>query len=174
MDPKDPKDPSNGNPPGNPPGNPDPNVVALQQKLSERDREMKSLQDELAKLKDGSSKDSEVQKAIADMSETIKALTDTISTMESDKERARLKATYPDILPDLLLGKSKEEIESLVARQREAIAQNYEIQPSAHAPKYESRSEVEKEMERVESDKKIPIAEKFQRIRELKKQRDEF
>lgn len=174
MDPKDPKDPTPGNPHGNPPGNPDPNVVALQQKLTERDKELKAMQDKLAELEKGKGTDSATQKAIEDMSATIKTLTGTIGNMEQEKERERLSKAYPDIIPDLLLGKSQTEIESLVVKQRETIQQHYVLQPSSHAPKYASRGDVEKEIDRVTEDKSIPVTEKFVKIRELKNARDEF
>lgn len=174
MDPKDPKDPTPGNPNGNQKGNPDPNVIALQQKLTEKDREFRALQDKLAMLEKNGTGESETKKMLADMGETIKTLGSTISNMEKDKERERLRSQYPDIVPDMIIGRTPEEIERLVKEQRDTIEKNYVRQPSAHAPQYASRSEIETEMEKINADKTIPIATKFQKIRDLKIQRDEF
>lgn len=163
-----------GKAPTNPPGTPDPNIVALQKKLSERDVELKAAKEKLAVLeKEGKGTD-ETSRAIAEMSATIKQLGDTITKMESDKERERLRSKYPDIVPDLLMGRSDEDIERLVTAQRETITKNYVRQPSAHAPQFADRAAVETEMARVEADKSLPVAEKFAKLRELKNQRDEF
>lgn len=174
MDPKDPKDPAHGNPPGNPPGNPDPNIAALQRKLSEKDVELKAAQDKLATLERSGTQDDETKRLLGEMSETVKTLTGTISKMESDKERERLRSAYPDIVPELLLGKTQEDIERLVTAQRETIEKNYVRQPSAHAPTYNSREEVDAEIKKIEEDKTTPMPTKFARLRELKIKRDEF
>lgn len=176
QDPKGPQDPpKDGNPSGNPAGNPDPNVVALQQKLTERDKELKSALSRIEELeKSGSSNTSETQKAIEGMQKTIADLTGTISSMNSDRERERLARDYPDIVPDLLLGKSQDEIDKLVKAQRDTIAKNYQRLPSAHEPVFADRSEVEKEIEAVKADKNLSTDEKLQKLRELKQARDEF
>lgn len=176
QDPKGPQDPpKDGNPSGNPAGNPDPNVVALQQKLTERDKELKSALSKIEELeKSGSSNTSETQKAIEGMQKTIADLTGTITQMNSDRERERLARDYPDIVPDLLLGKSQDEIEKLVKAQRDTIAKNYQRLPSAHEPVFADRSEVEKEINAVKADKNLSTDEKLQKLRELKQARDEF
>ena len=176
QDPKGPQDPpKDGNPSGNPAGNPDPNVVALQQKLTEKDKELKSALSKIEELKkSGSSNTSETQKAIEDMQKTIADLTGTITQMNSDRERERLARDYPDIVPDLLLGKSQDEIEKLVKAQRDTIAKNYQRLPSAHEPVFADRSEVEKEINAVKADKNLSTDEKLQKLRELKQARDEF
>lgn len=175
MDPKDTPDPSkNGNPPANPPGNPDPNIVALQKKLSEKDVELKAAQEKIAAAEKAGQATDETTRALTAMSEEVKKLGGTIAQMESDKERERLRGAYPDIVPELLLGKTHEEIERLVVAQRETIEKNYVRQPSAHAPQFASRAAVEAEITRLETDNTIPIATKFAKLRELKIERDEF
>lgn len=175
QDPQDPQDPAKpGNPGGNPGGNPDPNVIALQQKLTEKDRELKAAQaklEELEKPKPGSDQNAN---AVAELQKTISELTGTIGTMTSEREKERLAKAYPDIVPDLLLGKSQEEIERLVKAQRETIDRNYQRLPSAHAPVFADRGEVEKEIEAVKVNKALSTDEKLQKIRELKTLRDEF
>lgn len=176
QDPKGPQDPpKDGNPSGNPAGNPDPNVVALQQKLTERDKELKAALarvEELDKSRNAGS--DETRKELEAMRKTIEKLTGTISSMETDKERERLKDAYPDIVPELLIGKSKDEIEKLVKAQRDTIAKNYQRLPSAHEPVFADRSEVEKAIESVKGDKSLSTDQKLQKIRELKEARDEF
>ena len=175
MDPKDPKDPENpGNPGGNPPGNPDPNIVALQQKLSERTLELKKAQEALAEASKAKGNTDETSAAITLMGETIKKLSDTITKMEDEKHREELRAKYPDIVPELLIGRNNEDIERLVEAQRKNIEKEYVRQPSAHAPKFATKAEVEQEITRLEGDKTIPVIEKFAKLRALKEERDEF
>lgn len=175
MDPKDPKDPANsGNPDGNQKGTPDPNVVALQQKLSEKDVELKTMQAKMAELEKSKQGDEGTNKVLSEMSETVKTLTATISKMESDKQREVLKVAYPDIHPDLLLGKTTEEVERLVKEQRETISKNYTLLPSAHAPKYSSRAEIEKEIEALKSDPNLTTEQRLMKARDLKIAIEEF
>lgn len=168
MDPKDPQDPPAGNPDGNQKGTPDPNVVALQQKLSEKDVQLKETLAKIAELEKTKQGDEGTNKVLSEMSEQVKTLTATISKMESDKERERLKSAYPDIHPDLLLGKTPEEVERLVKEQRETISKNYSLLPSAHAPKYTSRAEIEKEIETLKSDPNLSTEQKMMKVRDLK------
>lgn len=168
MDPVDPKAPENGKPNGNQNGTPDPNVVALQQKLSEKDVELKAMQAKMAELEKAKQGDEGTNKVLSEMRDTVKALTDTISKMESDKQREVLKKAYPDIHPDLLLGKTPEEVERLVKEQRETISKNYTLLPSAHAPKYTSRAEIEKEIETLKSDPNLSTEQKMMKVRDLK------
>lgn len=173
-DPQDPKGPQNGNPDGNQNGNPDPNVVALQQKLSEKDVEMKKLEKELADLKTQGGAPSETALQIAEMNKTISTLSENLQTLQSEKERDVLVKEYPDIVPELLIGKTKDEQKRLVEAQRAKTQAQYESAPSAHTPRFTDRASVENEIESVRKNIKLSTEEKLQKIRELKNELDEF
>lgn len=174
QDPKDPKDPEHGTPPGTPPGNPDPNVRALQQKLTEKDKEMKSLQTKIEELEKKGSGDHESQRQIAELTATVKTLTEEIGKVTTDRKREELRQKYPDILPELLIGKSDEEVESLVKRQRETMESRYERRPSAHEPQFKDRQEVDTEIERVKGDRTIDTDAKLLKVRELERRKQEL
>lgn len=175
QDPKGPADPQNGgNPTGNQPGNPDPNVVALQQKLTEKDVELKRLESKLSDLENKTGAGDETSKIIGEMNKTISELTNSISSMQSEKEKEVLAREYPDIVPELLLGKTPEERKTLVEAQRAKTKAQFESAPSAHTPRFTDRASVEKELDNVKTSKTMSTDEKLQKIRELKESLDEF
>jgi len=122
------------------------NVKALQQKLTEKDKEIKSVLSEIEDMNKKGSGDSEAVKKIEDLKKTVETLTDQIETINTEKQKEDLAKKYPDILPDLLLGKSPEEVEIIVNKQREITMKNYDQKPSAHAPIYKDRNEVEEDL----------------------------
>jgi len=170
KDPKDPEDPEKGNPPGNPTGNPDPNVQALQKKLTEKDRLLKETQERLEKLEQEKGKKTEEEKSeIQKLTDTVATLTGQITTINTESEKAKLAEKFPDILPDFLIGRSTEEQELIVEKQRKKIMENYDEKPSAHAPTFSNRGEVDEEMKKIVEDPSLKTEVKMVRIRELKK-----
>lgn len=174
TDPKDPQDPNNGNPPGNQHGTPDPNVKALQQKLTEKDVELKKALNEIETLKKGSGDGEKNNAEIQRLNETVTTLTKQIGEMSTEREKEKLKAKYPDILPELLTGKTEAEQERIVKAQRDLSASRNEGAPSAHAPQYKDASEVDKAMDAVKADRSLTTEEKMAKMRELKLRRQEF
>ena len=150
------------------------NIKALQKKLTDKDVEAKKILADIEEIKKEKSKNSEGDEKIEALTKTVEALTGQIGTLNSDKRRAELKAKFPDILPDLLIGKSDEEAELIVNKQREITMQNYDEKPSAHAPVYKNRDEADTEMERIKNDKSLKLETKMQKIREIKLKRDEI
>lgn len=150
------------------------NVKALQKKLSEKDLAVKEVQDKIAELEKKGSGDSEAIKQISELTEQVKSLTGQIGAINTDKQREELAKQYPDILPDLLIGKSPEEAEVIVNKQREITMRNYEQKPSSHSPVYKDRNEIDAEVERVQKDPKLSTTDKMTKVRELKLRKDEI
>lgn len=76
--------------------------------------ELKKVQSELEKVQNNSTGNSnETAQQIAEMHKTISVLTEGINTLKVTREREVLIKEYPDILPELLLGKTEEEQKSL-------------------------------------------------------------
>lgn len=150
------------------------NIKALQQKLTEKDIEHKKTLERIEELEKKGSGDSESVKKIAELTETVTALTSQIGEINSEKKREELRQKYPDILPDLLIGKNDAEIEALVEKQRAATQQTYGARPSAHEPQFKDRSEVDAEIQRVKEDKSIDTDTKLVKVRELERRKSEF
>ena len=153
------------------------NVKALQAKLSEKDLAMKKVQEQIAELEKKGPSDSEVTKTtkqISELTEQVKSLTGQIETINTDRKREELAKQYPDILPDLLIGKSPEEAEVIVNKQRKITMQNYDQKPSSHSPVYKDRNEIDAEVKRVQKDPKLSTVDKMTKVRELKLKKDEI
>lgn len=172
-DPKGPTGPDGGNPSGNQNGNPDPNVVALQQKLSEKDVLLKKAEAELAEARKGGAKD-EGSEEVKKLTAQVEALTGQIGKLTGAAERERLKGLYPDIVPELLLGKTQEEIDRLVTEQRKVMTERFGDLPSVHVPQYKDVTEVDAAMEALKADTSLSTEQKMQKLRELKLKRAEF
>lgn len=175
-DPKDPKDPGNtGNPNGTPPGNPDPNVVALQQKLSQKDIELKEAQSKLDDaLKNAKSNNAESNQEVVALTQTVKELTEKLTAVTTEMELKKISEKYPDILPELLLGKSEAERDLLVKKQQELNQARIGKMPSLHTPEYHDVVEVDKAIEDLKKDTSLTTEQKMQKLRELKNIRNEF
>lgn len=126
----------------------------LQQSLSAKDLDLKNLQDQIKELtakKDENLSASE--KMIADLKTSVETLTTTISTMKSEQDTARLASQYPDILPELLIGKSPDEVEKIVDRQREINKKLYGDSRQFIKPDYSTEAEIEARKKEIMADK---------------------
>jgi len=162
-----PKDPK-GNPPAIDPDNPKPeDVKNLQTLLSKRDVELKESEkkviefeladkkriDDKKKIEDEKKSDSDLR--IEKMNSKIETLSGEIKEYNFQKRSDKLAKEYPDILPELLVGKSDEQVEKIVERQR---AKNKELYGDSNffiKPKYENADDVQKEIDEVKKDKKL-------------------
>jgi len=125
----------------------------LQQTLSAKDIDLKKLADDLKTAQEankGGKTDSEKQ--ISELSESVKKLTETITTMRTQQESESLAKLYPDILPDLLIGKTKEQVEAVVSRQREINKKLYGDSNRFAPPDYSSEAEIDEKVESVKKD----------------------
>ena len=151
-------------------GKADENIKAMQRLLTEKDKEIKALADKLDKQKP----DEKQPDQIALLTKQIETLTDSITQITTDKTRESLRVKYPDVVPELLIGKTDEQIESLVAQQRAITQTRIDNAPSNHRPVFSSVDEITKEIDRVKIDKTLSTDAKLQKVRELKNQADEF
>lgn len=149
------------------------NVKALQKKLSEKDVELKKVTTETERLKT-SAPDSETHRQIETLTKTVTDLTGQIGELHQDKQKELLAQQYPDILPDLLIGKSAEEREIIVNKQRAITLRTYDEKPSAHAPVYRDVNAVNEAIDRVKSDRTLNTEAKLAQIRELKLKKPEL
>ena len=126
----------------------------LQQSLSAKDLDLKNLQDKIKELtakKDENLSASE--KMIADLKTSVETLTTTISTMKNEQDTSRLAQQYPDILPELLIGKSPDEVEKIVDRQREINKKLYGDSRQFIKPDYSTEAEIEARKKEIMADK---------------------
>lgn len=151
-----------------PPPGTDENIVALQRKLSEKDVLLKKALDELEKSKHPNV-DREIVKTLETLRADMKIMSDEIAVNRKEKTMKSLAEKYPDILPELLLGRDEKEIESIVAKQR---ARNKEIfGDSKHftEPSYSSAEQIQKEIDAVSSDKKLSGEQKALKVLQLRR-----
>lgn len=126
----------------------------LQKSLSQKDVDLKKLE----KLIDDSKKKgeegkTEAEKSLAEMQEKIGKLTETIDTLNSTRKSEELLKQYPDIMPELLVGKSEEEVEKIVDKQRTLNKKLYGDSQHFAPPDYSTEAEVDEAIEDVKSDK---------------------
>ena len=126
----------------------------LQKTVGLKDVELKKALGEIEKVnKKNDDKKSDSQKALDKMSETISTLEKTIGTMNSAQETERLTKEYPDILPELLAGKTKDEIEAVVDRQRAINKKLYGDSNKFAPPDYSNEADIDEAIESVKGDK---------------------
>lgn len=164
----DPKDPDNGNPPVIDLDNPKPeDIKNLQKALSDKDVKLKDAEkiisdakqiadkkrddDDKKKKDDDEKKKSDVEK----LGDEIKTLRNEIGNFNIEKKKGELEKEYPDILPELLVGKTDEQIKAVVEKQREMNKKNYGDSRGFLKPKYESADDVEKEIEETKKNKSL-------------------
>ncbi len=147
------------------------NIKNLQKKLTEKDLELKKKEEELKKKKKPEEKKGENEE-IKKMNETINNLNKTISKIKAKDEKKELSQKYPDILPDLLLGKNEEEQELIVKKQRELMEKEHGEFPSAHGQIYKNENEINEAIEKVKEDKTLDTETKLVQIRQLKNEKN--
>lgn len=164
----DPDDPNNGNPPAIDPDNPKPeDIKNLQKSLSDKDVLLKQAlsdiegfkktkEDEEAEAKKkADEKKTDDEKEKEKMREDLKTVTEALQVFNDGKRRDEIAEEYPDIEPDLLVGKTDEQIEKIVEKQR---AKNKEIYGDSKffiKPKYESEDDIQKEIDEVKKDNSL-------------------
>ena len=126
----------------------------LQKVLSEKDVNLDKLKKEFEGLKKkGDDKRSDTEKQLGKMGETIDNLTKTIKTMNDAQETERLTKEYPDIMPELLQGKTKDEVTAIVDKQRLLSKKLYGDSQHFKPADYSSEADVDKAIENVKEDK---------------------
>lgn len=144
------------------------NIKALQQKLTDADKNFKELEKKLAENKI----DSKDNETIINLTKTVEELTGQISNINNNAKIKELSEKYPEIAPELLLGKTDEEIERIAEKQKSINAEIYKNAPSSHDPIYSSESEIDEEINKIKEDSQIPTVEKLTKIRQLKEAKE--
>ena len=142
-------------------------IEILKTRLSERGVELKNANDKIAenektrqekKDKSERSEKEEKEKKKSDvekLGDEIKTLRNEIGNFNTEKKKGELGKEYPDILPELLVGKTDEQIKAVVEKQREMNKKNYGDSRGFLKPKYESADDVEKEIEDTKKNKSL-------------------
>jgi DNA-binding transcriptional MerR regulator len=126
----------------------------LQKSLSQKDVDLKKLEKLIEdSKKKGEEGKTEAEKALVEMQEKIGELTETIDTLNSTRKSEALLKQYPDIMPELLVGKSEEEVEKIVDKQRTLNKKLYGDSQHFAPPDYSTEAEVDEAIEDVKSDK---------------------
>ena len=147
----------------------------LQKTVSQKDIDLKKVQEEFEKLKlVKDEKKSDTEKQLSEMSKTIKELTDTISTMSTNQRSETLAKKYPDILPELLHGKSDDEIEKVVDKQRTINKKLYGDSQQFAPADYSDEAQVDEAIEEVKSDKKLSGEQAAIKVLNLERKKDSF
>lgn len=164
----DPKEPPKGDPSVIDSDNPTPeDIKNLQKALSEKDVKLKQLESDLKNLKDAEQKradeekkkqdekKTEAEKEMEKMRADMKTMSDTLKVFNESKRKDDLKEKYPDIEPDLLVGKTDEQAEKVVEKQREMNKKNYGDSKFFIKPEYESEEDVQQEIDKVKKDETL-------------------
>jgi len=164
----DPGDPLKGDPSAIDPDNPKPeDIKNLQKGLSDKDVLLKQALSDIEEFKkvkveeEAKAKKKADEKKTADeierdkMREDLKTVTEALQVFNEGKRKNELAEEYPDIEADLLIGKTDEQIEKIVEKQR---AKNKEIYGDSKffiKPKYESEDDIQKEIDLVKKDSSL-------------------
>ena len=140
------------------------NIKALQQKLTEADKDKKEILKQIEEIKKTPGDNDKIK----ELEGTIKTLSDSIGNLSKDKELERLAKKFPEVVPELLLGKSDEECELIVNKQKAKTEQDYVLRTSSHGPIYSDANEIDQAIESTKADTKLTTEEKFAKVRELK------
>ena len=178
---------SNDNPPKIDPDNPKPeDVKNLQKLLSERDVKLKDAEKIIADAKkletektekeekEKKEKEDKEKSEIELLKDEIKEMRGEIGNFNTEKKKESLAKEYPDIEPDLLVGKTDEQIKDVVEKQRERSKKLYGDSKGFIKPKYESVDDIDKEIELVKNDKTQRGDQGALKIMNLKREKAEF
>lgn len=148
--------PNEGKGDGNGGGNPTPeDVKNLQKIISEKDKALKDAEAKLAEIAKGQNDNrSEVEKVISALKDEIKSMADEVKNLNTEKRRDTLAQKYPDILPELIIGKTDEEIDKIVENQRALSKKLYGDSDYFRAPTYRDGAAVDEEIDAVKKDPK--------------------
>jgi len=145
----------------------------LQKVLSEKDIDLKKALEKVEKVeKVNEDKKSDLEKKLDEMSATISTLETTLKSMHTSNEVIKLKKQYPDILPELLAGKTDEEIEKIVDRQREVNKKLYGDSRHFAPPDYSKESDIDEAVNEIKKDKETNSVNSAVSVMNLERKRE--
>ena len=126
----------------------------LQKTLSQKDLDLKKIEEDFEKIKKtNDDKKSDSEKKIENLSKTVEDLTKNIEVMNTAHQSEVLQKTYPDILPEFLIGKSNDEIEKIVDKQREVNKKMYGDSQHFAPPSFSTEADFDEAIDKVKEDK---------------------
>lgn len=136
----------------------------FQRVITDKDNEIQKLRKEIEEKNKLIEEGKKTPEQLAEMQKTLDA-------MVKEKEIARLDAEYPDILPELLVGKTPEECEKIAEKQRSRVKKVYGDASFFSRKVWQSIDEIDAEIDRIKEDKSISSTESISRIRQLRIER---
>lgn len=140
-------------------GNPE-DFKNLQKIISKKDVDFKKTKARLEELKSKKSNkndddESEVSKLVKELNGKIDRVDQKLGKIDKANEVAKLLKSYPDILPELLIGKDEDQIKATVDKQRAMNKKLYGDSQKFTRPTYDDVDEVNKEIDDVKEDSTI-------------------
>lgn len=147
----------------------------LQKTVSQKDVDLKKALEQIETAsKKNDDKKSEAEKAMEKMSGTISKLEKSISSMNTQKDTERLAKKYPDILPELLVGKDDKDIEAIVDKQRAVNKKLYGDSDHFAPPDYSSEAEIDEQIDKVKNDESLSGDNAALEVLKLNRQKSSF
>lgn len=140
-------------------GNPE-DFKALQQIISKKDVDFRKTKARLEELKSKKPKkddddEGEVSKLKKELGEKLDKVNKKLGKIDKANEVAKLVKDYPDILPELLIGKDEEQVKAVVEKQRAINKKLYGDSQKFVQPTYTDVDEVDKEIDAIKEDTSI-------------------
>lgn len=101
-------------------------------------------------------KDLEEAKKKSESKTELEELRAKINVIETEKEKTRLETEYPDIEPDLILGKTPDEQKQIVERQRLRTTNFQKNSIDVNAPQY-TQQDIDSSVEKLQKSNLTPI-----------------
>lgn len=133
------------------------NIKGLQKVISEKDLEIKKLggkkdpSDPIDPKNPKGPDDAVVEKLL----EKIDGLQGQIVSLVQQNQTKEFGEKYPDILPELLVGKTPEEAEAIATRQRTINKKLYGDSARFKAPLFEKEADIDEKLEEIKNDKGV-------------------
>lgn len=159
-------------------GNPE-DFKNLQKIISKKDVDFRKTKEALEKLKDNknnknNNQKTESEKLIEKLNEKLSSVEKKFDEMQKTNRTEELKKQYPDIVPELLIGKENDEIEKIVESQRAMTKKLYGDSKQFAGPNYNDIDDIKKEMDEVNADQSMSGDKKAVKILQLNKTLQEF
>ena len=152
-------------------GNPE-DFKNLQKIISTKDKDFQKTKEALEKLKSNlpkkdDDKESETEKLSKELKGKIDEVNKKLDTINKTNEVEKLQKEYPDILPELLVGKDEEQIKAIVEKQRAMNKKIYGDSKHFTAPTYDDVKDVDKEIDEIKGDKSMSADKQAVKIMQL-------
>ena len=158
-------------------GNPE-DFKNLQKLISKKDVDFRKTKEALEKLKlnkpdnKDDKKESEFDKLSKELKDKIGEVDKKLEKINQASEVEKLQKDYPDILPELLVGKDEEQIKATVEKQRVMNKKMYGDSKHFTAPTYDDVKDVDKEIDEIKADKSMSSEKQAVKIMQLGRVRE--